>query len=419
MSRKGRASSILVRGTLNFKKMEKVSWLQRGSDYQRVEGNFNTVDTVPVGIYNIEVSMTGWYLERYADKFTFDYKMYGLQTDFCEHVLKTYKATTGNFGIMLTGTKGTGKTVTAKTLANDFNLPVIVVKDMGDQNQDMIEFIGKFNFDCVIFFDEFEKNFSEEDSTVLQIMDGVYNSIHRKIFLLTSNELTINENLIGRPSRLRYVRKFGNLELNTVKEYLDDNLEVKEAYQDLIDYIDTLSISTIDILKTIVNEVNIHGIEGLKRAKEFFNVSTCTYEYSCVKAYRSMEDFNSIEIKQKCSISNFVIQADRYLHPESAPLFSNITSYNDMTEEQKRIYDEWNEKNRRDFYGMQRFYIDSNVKFNSLKVGDTFNDEKIIQIDYKKRVIVTEDYNEYWFYYVMNSDNKPSLYNPKVIDYIL
>lgn len=45
----------------------------------------------------------------------------------------------------------------------------------------------------------FEKNFKEEDSTVLQIMDGVYNSNHRKIFLLTTNNMHINENLVGRP----------------------------------------------------------------------------------------------------------------------------------------------------------------------------------------------------------------------------
>ena len=122
--------------------MIKVSWLQSNNTYKKVEGDFSTVKTVPVGIYNLGLSMSGWYLEKYADKFTFDYKMYGLQTEFCEHVLKTYKNTKGNFGIMLTGTKGTGKTVTAKTLANDFNLPVIIVKDMGDTNQEMIEFLS-------------------------------------------------------------------------------------------------------------------------------------------------------------------------------------------------------------------------------------------------------------------------------------
>lgn len=64
--------------------------------------------------------------------------------------------------------------------------------------------------------------------------------------------------------------------MKVVNEYLD--LEVPEARQDLLDFIDSLTISTIDILKTIVNEVNIHGIEGLKKAKSFFNVVTNEYQ---------------------------------------------------------------------------------------------------------------------------------------------
>ena len=387
-----------------------VSWLKRDNSYQRVEGNFSTVKQIPIGIYNIEISMTGWYLDRYADKFTFDYKMYGLQTEFCKHVIKTYENTTGNFGIMLTGTKGTGKTVTAKTLANDFNLPIIIVKDMGDQNQDMIEFIGKFNFDCVLFFDEFEKNFREADSTVLQIMDGVYNSMYRKIFLLTSNEMNINENLIGRPSRLRYVRKFGNLELRTVEEYLDDNLHVPEARQELIDYIDTLTISTIDILKTIVNEVNIHGMDGLTKAKEFFNVSVCSYEYICIRGYMYKEEV--LGNKEKYSIINFAKEAEKVLNPMPHPCPG--VSWDQMSEEQRKDLEEYKESNQRIFYSVQREYVDSSIKFKNLKIGDKFNEDEVVSIDFKKKIIVTADDDCYYFYYITNSDNKPSLYSSKI-----
>jgi SpoVK/Ycf46/Vps4 family AAA+-type ATPase len=84
--------------------------------------------------------------------------------------------------------KGSGKTVCAKILANKMELPVIIIKTWGEANQSMIEYLGSFNFDCVLFFDEFEKQFEEKDSTVLQIMDGVYNNTEsRKIFLLTTN----------------------------------------------------------------------------------------------------------------------------------------------------------------------------------------------------------------------------------------
>ena len=40
--------------------MERVSWIQNGSNYQRVEGNVSNVDTIPRGIKNIGLSLTRW-----------------------------------------------------------------------------------------------------------------------------------------------------------------------------------------------------------------------------------------------------------------------------------------------------------------------------------------------------------------------
>jgi len=399
----------------------RVNWLKTNNTFKCVEGDFSTIEKIPVGIYNVGLSMTGWYLEKYADKFTFDYKMYGLQTEFCEHVLKTYHNTTGNFGIMLTGTKGTGKTVTAKTLANEFNLPIIIVNDMGDNNQSLIEYLSSFNFDCVIFLDEFEKNFSDKDSTILRIMDGVYNIGYRKIFLLTTNELTINENLIGRPSRIRYVKKFGNLELRTVEEYLDDALEIPEARQELLDYIDTLTISTIDILKTIVNEVNIHGIEGLHKAKEFFNVSTLQYHYSCIRGYVSDNIEYDPELQKKCTINTFLEDVNRYLNPRLMPDFMRTVDEENWDEKQQKEAKEYYDYRNYSFRGMTRSYIECDNKFKNLKVGDSFDDEEIIMIDVKKGIVVTH-YDEYcYFYFVTNPEAKPSLYSgasgARYIDY--
>ncbi len=398
--------------------MIKVSWLQSNNTYKKVEGDFSTVETVPVGIYNIGLSMSGWYLEKYADKFTFDYKIYGLQTEFCEHVLKTYKNTKGNFGIMLTGTKGTGKTVTAKILANYFNLPVIIVKDMGDSNQAMIEYLSGFNFDCVLFFDEFEKNFSDKDSTILQIMDGVYNSGYRKIFLLTTNEMSINENLVGRPSRIRYVRRFGNLDLKTVEEYLDDALEVPEARQELIDFIDTLTISTIDILKTIVNEVNIHGINGLMRAKEFFNVSTLEYHYKCYRGYCSDGIFDDENLRKKYNIKVFIRDVEHYMNPMLAPDFMCKKEEEEWTDAERAKAQEYYDYRHYTFGGIGYAECYTNCKFRNLKINDEFNGEEIIAIDPKHNVVVTH-YDEYcYFYFIKNPDAKPSLYGNEEMRYL-
>ena len=301
-----------------LKEMNNKVWMNTGNSYSQIDPNFEVTQALPVGVYNLELTMFGWKLFKFADNFVFPYKLYSLENEFVDHVLKTYENTIGNLGVLLNGTKGTGKTVTAKVLANRLNLPVIVLKSMGDRNQSMIEYLSSLNCDCVLFMDEFEKNFKEEDSTVLQIMDGVYNSNHRKIFLLTTNNMHINENLVGRPSRIRYVKHFGNLSMDTVNEYLDDALKCEEAREEILEYIDSLTISTIDILKTIVNEVNIHGMEGLRRAKNYFNVQTNEYHYSCLRGHCCDNEYG--QDPEKYSIDNFVTAVERYMNPIPKPI---------------------------------------------------------------------------------------------------
>lgn len=387
------------------KEMSKV-WMVSGSICRQVDSDFQIESSLPVGIYNVQLSKQGWFLEKYANKFVFPYKMYGLQNEFISHVLKTYEATTGNLGIMLTGTKGTGKTVTAKELANKLGLPVIIVKDMGDYNQALIEFLSSLSCDCVLFLDEFEKNFKEEDSTILQIMDGVYNSSYRRVFLLTTNNLTVNDNLMSRPSRIRYTKHFGNLEFSTVNEYLDDALINKDAKQELIDYIDSLQVSTIDILKTVVNEVNIHGIEGLRRAKGFFNVVTNTYDYSCLRGYAYENEV--MQNKDAFSMDNFMKAVERFNNPMSKPI---VADEDNCSIEERKALNEYYDYRRHVFHSIGYNYVSSNVKFQNLQIGDSFYGDDIIAIDKKLGIVVTKDGGEINFYWLKDPNCKPSIYS--------
>ena len=392
-----------------LKEMNNKVWMNTGNSYSQIDPNFEVTQALPVGVYNLELTMFGWKLSKFAENFVFPYKLYSLENDFIDHVIKTYDNTIGNLGILLNGTKGTGKTVTAKVLANKLNLPVIVLKSMGDHNQSMIEYLSTLNCDCVLFMDEFEKNFKEEDSTILQIMDGVYNSNYRKIFLLTTNEMNINENLVGRPSRIRYVKHFGNLSMTTVNEYLDDALECEEAREEILEYIDTLTISTIDILKTIVNEVNIHGMEGLKRAKAFFNVQTNEYNYTTNYGY--VYTHNLLDNPDKYTIDAFLTTMEHHLNPIPKPI---VQDEDHCTLEEQEALNKYYEYRQHNFNNISYAYVYSDTKFAALKVGDEFNDERIVAIDHKKNIVVTDDDNIHKYYYVKDPNSKPSLYSKNV-----
>lgn len=199
----------------------------------------------------------------FDSKFTFDFKIYELG---CERMIERIKKVWNseefmednkNLGIIFNGTKGTGKTISAKILCNELDMPVIIVDKTF--NGAILPFIQSLNFECVIFLDEAEKSFKDDESEILlKLIDGVFN-VSRKLYILTTNTLTVNENLINRPGRIRYIQQFGNLTEKAVNDFVDDNLKDKSLKEKVIQTVDLLEFSTIDILKNIVEEVNIMG----------------------------------------------------------------------------------------------------------------------------------------------------------------
>ena len=309
------------RTNINDMELTRQKWVNEGGIYFPISGDTVLLRTPGNGIFNVVKSPNPMDarlgLQRIGDTFEFNFKIYELG---CDEMLRTIKKTwesdvfvkgEKNLGVIFNGLKGTGKTLSAKLLCNALNLPVVIVQY---PYEGLVNFLQSLCFECIVFIDEAEKTFKkgEDDDVLLRLIDGVYNQT-RKLYILTTNQLTLNDNLLGRPGRIRYRFEFCNLLPKAINDYLDDNLlpQFADQRRSILNQVDLLEISTIDILKALVDEVNIHGqlpdnmclnIPTAKHAFEILEFYSITEldRYKEVKAFinRQMKDSDATTISE-------------------------------------------------------------------------------------------------------------------------
>lgn len=287
-------------------------WIKQDGIFYPV-GDFKTYQTPGPDVFTIyKDERTGRIgLSKYSDNFSFSYKLYDLGIDSFNSMIKSvwnseyFSKKNQNLGVVFNGLKGSGKTVAAKLLCNSLDIPVILVTDYFNG---IIEFIGMLDFECVILIDEAEKTFNENDHkashALLKMIDGVMNKC-RKLYILTTNTLRVNDNLINRPGRIRYIRNVNGIANEAVVEYIKDNLIVTDKLDDVTSLLLKLKINTIDIIKCIIDEVNITGsLDGLK----YLNLSLRDQNYLILKfdpSSRSMKDFEAgLDFLRELNLSN-------------------------------------------------------------------------------------------------------------------
>ena len=277
----------------------KQKWINDGGILYPIPGYASLLSSPGNGIFRIyeqpQTKRLG--LEKIDDTFRFDFKIYDLECeDIMSKVIKTwtsdlFRESNKNLGVIFNGLKGTGKTIAAKLLCNRIGLPVIVISKPVDS---MLEFIQSLHFESIILIDEAEKTFREEQEVLLKMIDGVYNDM-RKLYILTTNKLSIDENLLGRPGRIRYIKEFSNLSAKAVNDVIDDNLKDASLKEEVLKVVDSLEISTIDILKAIIDECNIMGVvpsdSTLNIPKAKYKMQIISFDNLDLESHQEIKDY--------------------------------------------------------------------------------------------------------------------------------
>lgn len=236
---------------------------------------FLTEPSVPVELENRDYTLNshpvqGLYLSEF-EKPSFPPKLYGEDLNYITNkVLRTFQTQNKNVGVLLKGFKGTGKSVQAKHLANNSDMPVIWVRSAFHGNA-LIDFLNNLRDSCVIMFDEFEKTYADRElqESILPLLDGVSKS--KNIFVMTVNG-EVSEFLIARPSRIRYVKTYEKLDDSIIQEITEDYLDDNTKVQEVSSFLGLLPKVNIDTVMTICEECNTFPEESINEIAQTFNI---------------------------------------------------------------------------------------------------------------------------------------------------
>lgn len=289
-------------------------FIERGNSFSVTDSvSLKIIDKLPPSIYTINVDpFGGYFLEKTSDKFPLPSKLYGNTESDAARILKTFFSRGCSTGVLLSGEKGSGKTLLAKKISNDAikkGIPVLNIQG-AHGGQGFNDFISGIDQPLVLIFDEFEKTYDEsrrksnsEDrpsqDDLLYLLDGT--SSTNKLFILTCNELyKINNFMVNRPGRIYYLLEFDGLDDSFISDYCNDNLINKEHAESVLSVSTLFENFNFDLLKSFVEEMNRYG-ESAIDVMRYLNATPMLYGNFDYEVSSPKVNGKSVKINQRDS----------------------------------------------------------------------------------------------------------------------
>lgn len=262
-----------------------------GSRFQVYGEDVKTFRKLPVGSYNVDFhKMMGFFLTERNDLTVTEEKIYGSSAYKVEKVMRSYKLSDRNFGVLLSGQKGIGKSLFVRLVAQEAiadNYPVLVVSSAVPG---LADFISSIDQDCVVVFDEFEKTFAKQDDwnpqdEMLSLFDGIDGG--HKLFIVTCNKLEdLSQYMLNRPGRFHYHFTMTAPTQEEVHDYLWDKLnpDYRDAIKDVVNLAGVIDMP-YDYLRAIAFELN-QGYD-LKEVMSDLNITRVNSMRFDIKVYMS------------------------------------------------------------------------------------------------------------------------------------
>ena len=271
-------------------------FLKSGTSYKiATKESMDLHEQLPAGNYIVQVDPFGNMFLAQVDPFEKPKKLYGDALSNTDRIIRTFTERSVSTGVMLTGEKGSGKTLLSKNIAMELakdGIPTIIINAPyhGDVFNKLLQDIDQ---PCMILFDEFEKVYDkDQQEEILTLLDGVFGS--KKLYMLTCNDKwRVDSHMRNRPGRIYYMIDFVGLAPDFIAEYCEDNLINKKHIDTICSIAGLFSEFNFDMLKALVEEMNRYN-ETPQDALRLLNAKpeysdACKYDVSVIYGGESIK----------------------------------------------------------------------------------------------------------------------------------